>query len=86
MKKTMIFVSAVVVMAMGAMFVACDSNTPINGCVCTAKYQGETASNSVTIEQMNNGGYKNCSEVAGYLRGALNEQGFTGASVSCKAY
>ena len=78
MKKKMILVSTLVVMAMSAMFVACSGNTPTNGCVCTIKdaASGETYKETITQAELEEEGITSCSK--------LNYSGEEG-SVSCKA-
>lgn len=84
MKKTMIFVSAVVVMAMGAMFVACsNNNAPVNGCTCTHSYQGETDTESITLAEMQEYGWKTCGDIVASFNQAMAG---SGASMTCKGY
>ena len=81
----MIFVSAVVVMAMSAMFVACSENAPANGCTCTENYKGESETFTMPLEEMKNYGYKTCSDIVAdfnkYTQGASD-----GATMTCKGY
>ena len=82
MKKTMIFVSAVVVMAMGAMFVACsNNNAPVNGCRCTMTIEGQSQTREITVDEMDRYGYKTC----GDIYNAWKESGTPG-SFYCNAY
>lgn len=82
MKKKFFLVGALVVMYMSAMFVACNGNNPTNGCKCTATYEGETETQTISLAEMKEEGWSTCSDVANYLR----EEAIDGVSVSCKAY
>lgn len=84
MKKTMLFVSAVVVMAMSAMFVACsNNNAPVNGCTCTLSYQGQTETQSITLAEMQENGWKTCGDIVA----AFNQEAAgSGVSMTCKGY
>lgn len=80
----MIFVSAVVVMAMGAMFVACNSNNPVNGCACTISYQGQNETEKITLSDMKGMGWTSCSQVQQWLK--KEEWPDFPGTISCKAY
>lgn len=84
MKKTMIFVSALVITAMGAMFVACNSNNPTNGCKCTISYKGESEVETVSLRDMKDMGWTQCSQVEKWLK--EEEWSTFPGSISCKAY
>ena len=78
MKKKLL-VSAMIVMAMSAMFVACNQNTPTNGCICTYTVDGQKQTERMTFEDMVD--YyqaSTCAELQSYLPPAY--------SPSCKAY
>lgn len=86
MKKKIFLVSALVAMAMSTMFVACNSNSPTNGCTCTLSFQGETETESISLAEMKEYGYKTCSDVAADLKAELRKEGMSGVNVSCSAY
>ena len=75
----MIFVSAAVLMAMSAMFVAC-SNTPVNGCTCTYSLGGETETVKYTLAEMKQYNYTKCSDIVD----DFNQYGK--GKLSCKGY
>ena len=73
-------VSALVVMAAGAMFVSCNGNNPTNGCVCTTSLpDGSKNTVQVTLAQMQEIGATTCQQVADI---ASENHG----PYSCKAY
>lgn len=79
MKKKFFLVSALVAMAISAMFVACNQNTPTNGCICTYTEEGQKQTIRITFEEMVD--YYNvttCAELQAYLPPIT--------SPSCKAY
>jgi len=82
MKKKMVLVSTLVVIAMSAMFVACSSNTPQNGCKCTMSYKGEKETGKITIAEMKEEGWTTCSQVASAIKKEVTD----GISVSCSGY
>jgi len=82
MKKKFFLIGALVVMSMSAMFVACNGNSPSNGCSCTASYQGETETQSISLAEMKERGWSTCADVTNYLRA----NAIPGVSVSCTAY
>ena len=86
MKKKFFLVGALVVMSMSAMFVACNQNTPTNGCKCTFKHNGETDSNTITLAEMKE--YYNVTS-CGALASAVEKEAKAAGesiSVSCSAY
>ena len=79
MKKKFFLIGALVAMSISAMFVACNQNTPTNGCVCTMTYEGQKMTERLTFEDMVD--YYNvttCSELQAYFPPIY--------SASCKAY
>ena len=78
MKKMM--VSAFVLVAVGAMFVACDSIA--NGCKCTYTYEGVSVTKDFTKAEVESSGSKSCSAFAKW---AADVDGVSGGSWSCKS-
>ena len=78
MKKMM--VSAFVLVAVGAMFVACDGIA--NGCKCTYTYEGISASRDFTKAEVESTGSKSCSAFANWCDKNVSEGE---GSWSCKS-
>lgn len=86
MKKKFFLIGALVAMSMSAMFVACNGNNPTNGCKCTATYDGETRTESITLAEMKEEfGITSCAELATIQKQQAELQGIS-ASVTCSAY
>ena len=86
MKKKFFLVGALVVMSMSAMFVACNENTPANGCECTITEMGESRTERVTLAEMKeNANVTTCSALVSETEKQIKAMGVS-ASVSCKAY
>lgn len=99
MKKRIMLVSTLVVMAMSAMFVACqDKNSPsssseketekeeIKGCKCTVTIDGESASEKISIDDMEELDVSTCSALEKLMKKEAKEEGFDDFSVTCKSY
>ena len=84
MKKKIFLVSTLVLMAMSAMFVACEKKDDLkDGCDCTFTIEGETWTEHLTAAEMMNYGATNCSALASALRGAHASHGMT-VDINCK--
>lgn len=87
MKKTMILVSAIVALAMGTMWVSCNSNAPVEGCTCSVYENGvkqEGGDRYYPIELMSK--YYNastCNELTSALNKGWIEQGTPWWSQKC---
>jgi hypothetical protein len=83
MKKKIFLVSTLVLMAMSAMFVACDKddkNGAKDGCDCTWA-SGQT--DHISAAEMSGMNATTCGELAGYLR-AMSQNFSDGEGVVCK--
>ena len=78
MKKMM--VSAFVLVAVGAMFVAC--NGIANGCKCTFTYEGVSVSKDFSKAEVESTGSKTCSAFATWCD---DNDGTSGGTWSCKS-
>jgi hypothetical protein len=83
MKKKIVLVSTLVLMAMSAMFVACEKDVLKEGCDCTFNEEGETWTEHLNSAEMMNYGATNCSALASALRGAHASHGMT-VDINCK--
>ena len=87
MKKKFFLIGALVVMSMSTMFVACNQNTPTNGCKCSYYEEGElTGTYRVTLAMMKEGyGITTCTALEAAF---LEEAGgaVEGVDVMCEAY
>lgn len=83
MKKKIFLVSTLVLMAMSAMFVACEKDVLKEGCDCTFNEEGETWTEHLNSAEMMNYGATNCSALASALRGAHASHGMT-VDINCK--
>ena len=85
MKKKFFLIGALVAVSLSVMFVACNNNTPQNGCICTAtsKEDGEKETWKYTLDEMID--VENVS-TCGELTRAVREGIDSGWSVSCKGY
>jgi len=100
MKKRIMLVSTLVVMAMSAMFVACkDKNSPsssseketekeeIKGCKCTVTIDGESDSAKISIDDMEEYyDVSTCSALEKLMKKEAKEEGIDDFSVTCKSY
>ena len=87
MKKKFFLIGTLVAMSMSVMFIACSSkNAPTNGCTCTFRYDGETETGSIPIEDIKN--YYNVSTCEAFASKYQSEARANGMnmSVSCTAY
>ena len=91
MKKKIMLVSTMVVMAMSAMFVACNQNTPAtqedtmkNGCICTlTDKDGNSEMIRATFEEMvDQYQVTTCPQMANVVRDYVSAN----TTVSCKGY
>lgn len=84
MKKKFFLVSALVVMSMSAMFVACEGSKPTNGCICTiTDKDGEKETLRLTFEEMVDY-YQatTCGELTTVIKDYIPASG----TVACKGY
>ena len=72
-------VSAFVLVAVGAMFVACDSIA--NGCKCTYTYEGISVTKDFTKAEVESTGSKSCSAFASWANKQTEYEG----NWSCKS-
>lgn len=86
MKKKILLVSTLVIVAMSAMFIACsknDQNTASDGCDCTINDGHGPAREHFSKGDMAQMGATSCAELTGVLRGMYTSHDQS-ASISCQ--
>jgi len=81
MKKTILLVGCLALLAIGMISVACSKDW--KGCSCTVTFMGERETLTLTAEELEEEGISNCNQAESFIKGAIAAIDLAEVQVNC---